>query len=256
MRHFSGRLAAAVLCAFTAAKAEAGPITADAFTVVFDSFNGSTTGTVYNGPLTFVAGQAGFGQAVHFSNSGPFVQYALPWTCCSNTTGTVEFWINPTSAGTVLDGNWLNTTSVPGFGHVLYPSVNPDGTIGGYSYQNQTVGLTSPGPIPFGSWTHFAYTFSPGGSGIYVNGVLVNSTASNLAPVFSSMNWVYLTPWGTSGFTGAIDDLRISNVVRSAAEIQAAASPVPEPATLGLVGLGLVAVAHRVRRRRPADREQ
>ena len=232
--------------------ADAGPITADAFTVVFDNFNGTTSGTVYNGPLTFAPSQPGYGQAANFLNNGTFVQYSLPWTCCSNTSGTVEFWMNPQTPGTIMDGNWLFSPTSPPFGHVLFPEINAAGFVSGYSYQNQTVGLTAPNPVQFGAWTHFAYTFSPSGSGLYLNGVLVNSTGTNLAPWFLSQNWLYLTPWGQSGFSGLIDDLRVSNIVRSAAEIQAAAAPVaavPEPGTLGLLAVGLAVLAMHRRRR-------
>jgi len=83
--------------------------------------------------------------------------------------------------------------------------------------------LTSVTTLQAGIWYYVAFTWSPSGRKLYVNGVLEasNTRSNNLgfATLAKIGSWLSI---GYGYLDGLIDDLRISNRARSDAEIQAA----------------------------------
>lgn len=208
------------------------PAVADANTVLLDHFNGATSGTAFGGP-TYAAGLDGFGSAIALG-PGKYVRYPVTaWHGSgpgsnSATQGTVEMWFKADVVGPLLDFNWYQTTSYPSSGHVLYfggvytpapyylvwnseLSTYPDRLAGS---QNMATGV----------WTHLAVTWGPGASKLYVDGQVIASAAANVYPALVSTFYAYLNFWGTNSFQGLIDELHISRVRRSDAEILAHAA--------------------------------
>ncbi len=215
------------------------PIVPDANTLVLDHFDGTTAGTGY-GTITYGTSVSGQGQAAVFG-AGDFIRY--PWA--SLPQGTIEMWVNPDASSTgfsLLTMNVNNTTSMPGAGYYMHVGLTATNRFVSISTwpAGSATGATS---IPLGAWTHIAMTWSSTSSQIYVNGVADGPASGGLS---TGNGYFYLNYWGTTGFSGMIDELHISNIVRTPAEI--AAHAVPEPAHLPsavLAGLLGMAVAWR-----------
>ncbi len=76
--------------------------------------------------------------------------------------------------------------------------------------------------LAMSEWTHVVHTFEKGASSIYVNGVLdsVNNTTHGLLDIQSPAR-LYIGGWyNRYGFTGDIDEVRLSTVTRSAAWVR------------------------------------
>lgn len=215
-----------------------GEIVPDANTVLLDHFNGSTLGTPYGLPTFEPSFAAILGDAIRVG-AGQFVQYSVPaWYsyCCGLTPGvegTVEAWVRPDALGGILNFNWSGpSTSPPAGGHVLY-GWGPQPPLYGSTFLHQTwnsercclaSSLLGTNPIPTGEWTHLAVSWSPAGSKMYLNGVLEASSSDNVYPAIGGTLWITLNEWGVSGYSGLIDELHISKVQRSDAEVLAHAT--------------------------------
>lgn len=229
----------AALLALSMTPAFATPITAGPNTVIFDNFNGSTTGTP-SGGLSYAASQSGFGLAGQFGPSN-FIQYTLG----SLSQGTIELWIKPDVAPSVtpsalLTVNWSNTATMPASGYILHMGVNgPGGSLQTNAWPGGgAAGLTS--LTSGGIWTHVAASWGASGTRVYINGVLDGSSPAPMNIGFNPVNYVYLNYWGNSNFTGLMDELQISNIQLSDAVIAQHAAPVSAPNTGWLMGIGLL----------------
>jgi hypothetical protein len=71
--------------------------------------------------------------------------------------------------------------------------------------------------LPMSEWTHIAHTYRKGESRVYVNGRLDGVTSTPNAPLsIPTPAKMWIGGWyGTYNFAGDIDEVRISNVVRS-----------------------------------------
>lgn len=118
---------------------------------------------------------------------------------------------------------------------------------------NQTIGGGGAQHIGVGEWHHTAVTFDAttkrytyyldygNANGKTLNGIASDATSVPYDLLFGSPNW----PAGSY-----LDEVRYSNEVLAPSQfLRATKELIPEPATLSLVGLGLLAAAWRRRRR-------
>ncbi len=205
-----------ISAAFGATPAESNPNT-----VILDHFDGTTQGTPFGDPA-YVTSLTGLNKAVNLT-AGTYIQYQLPASL--QQAGTIEAWVNLKSYGaSIINFNWYNTTSYPPAGHVLHFQVGTDGklTTGGWAYNPQDMyGLTSSSAVPLGQWSHVAFSWSQYGSKLYINGALTASSTQPYQP--AGPRYAYLNYWGGSSL-GYVDELQISDVQRTDAEIQADAA--------------------------------
>jgi YD repeat-containing protein len=156
---------------------------------------------------------------------------------------TVEAWIRTTAAGTILSRKGTD----PGQGNGGWLMVlQPDGgvklaTDSGFGYYQV---ISQARPIVDGEWHHVAGVRSGGTLAVYVDGVAVPVTASGNTPTPTNVTNGLRLLAGTADqeqepyrpFTGDLAELRVWNVARSAAQIQAwMAQRLPLPQS-GLVG--------------------
>lgn len=191
------------------------PITADVNSVILDHFDGSNVGESV-GTIGYVPGVSGLAQAIDLSNPGNYVIYSRAVNM--ENAGTIEMWLNPKSYSKgLLNINWNYTKSNPPAGHVFHMSLDSLGKINfstwGYTISN---GFKANTPIPLNAWTHIAITWGDS-TKLYINGKLDMATGLLCRPGIRTQGYFYLPYWGDN--LGFIDELHISKVKRSAAEI-------------------------------------
>ncbi len=120
-------------------------------------------------------------------------------------------WIRPAATGSDILGWGLQESSQKKVVMQLAspPHINMDCWFGGAN-------VTGTASIPNSAWTYVVHTFQSSGPKLYVNGVLDASAGSGTMNIQAS-NRFDIGGWaGTYSFAGDMDEVRISNVVRSA----------------------------------------
>jgi hypothetical protein len=153
-------------------------------------------------------------------------------------TWALEAWVNPTLAGNGTNQDIISKWGVGG--NASYGmQLSPVGRVYvGTHDGNESRGMLGRTPLASGVWQHIAATFENGTLRIYINGVLDTSKAGFAAPMNSTSELAF----GREGiyaaymFGGVMDEVRIWNVVRSAAEIAAARTTRLTGHEAGLVG--------------------
>lgn len=160
---------------------------------------GSTKALSFSGEQGFYYVDAGF---------IPTDNYRVEvWAKTEKLTGQANFFYSsPADSGLVigvLNGNWVA-------GHAMVDWIGADSGIGQ--------------PITSGKWTRLDVERVNGVSTLYIDGVAQAGT-STVAPTNDAHLHLGLQPGGTNFFTGALDELSISQV--------------PEPTTLTMLMLGI-----------------
>jgi VCBS repeat-containing protein len=151
---------------------------------------------------------------------------------------TLEAWINPLASPNtdrmILNKEGEYEMSVFADGSLQYAIALPDNT---WDWHN-TGAIVSDG-----RWAHVAISFDNGLIKTYLDGNLVDTfqqAAGNIGDSYASLNELRIggrtsNPVG-HGFAGTLDDVRVWNVARSQAEIQATMTATLSGAEVGLAG--------------------
>lgn len=129
-----------------------------------------------------------------------------------------------TFSGSYTKEAWINTNILTGFPNIL--TGNASTGTGLYLNAGRLAAghapiftqITDPTPLMAGTWYHAAVTYdaATGIMNLYKNGVLVGTAA---VPAYTETNQQIGTFNGGNYFNGAIDEVRVWNIVRSAADI-------------------------------------
>lgn len=126
-----------------------------------------------------------------------------------------EAWFRPEKAGGTILG-WGNEAAqgksvmqLPGPAHVRMDCYFSGGNI------------EDPRRIPMGEWVHAVHTYEKGTAQLFVNGVAAGPQHGGPDMALKSPAQLWIGGWhGQYSFTGAIDEVRVSSVARSAAWVR------------------------------------
>jgi hypothetical protein len=177
--------------------------------------------TVYALPVVAGSSQPGaFGNSLNFNGINNSVVTTLPSNLDENNkiTTTWEAWIYPTSN----DGNWRMIMSVEDGGWDRFLAMN-----GGKFYLGYGCSGWNPTTIDLNQWQHVAVVYNEAANQIifYKNGVAYNFTIPNGCSHTSNVKFgigCSQQSGPTQFFSGTIDEVRVWNVARTQAQIQAA----------------------------------
>ena len=166
---------------------------------------------------------------------------------------SVEFWINPDSTSNYnqsltagSDSGWGQFRFHTGSSGQVWVGVGSNDSTGRFSASDLGAGT-----VTLNEWQHFVFTLedidgSTGTAKFYKDGVLLASKVINLGTAWTDFRLV----GGGNGLNGEIDDVAIYDFALTADQIgahYAAASIIPEPSSLALLGLGTVFISRRRR---------
>ena len=153
-------------------------------------------------------------ESVYFDGSGYLV---TPWNGYNNISGsyTLEAWVWPsvTQLSTILQ----KRQSANNAGYTLYLSNNKPCV-----RTNSSTYLVSSKAIPNNQWSHIAATYdsSTGIYCLYVNGVFDTSSTFTGTNPTASTDSLYIGNGFNGAFRGYLDEVRIANYAKTAAEIK------------------------------------
>ena len=184
-------------------------------TTVADASGNGHPGTIAN---TTWAASGKYGKALQFNGSNALVTVPDAASLHLSSGMTLEAWVNPST----VDSSWRDVIYKGNDNYYLEATSSsaghPDaGMIAGGSYA-EAYGTD---PLPANSWSYLAETYDGSTLRLYVNGSQVASTA-HTGTIASSTNPLQIGGDSIYGqfFAGLIDEVRVYNVARSAAEIQ------------------------------------
>ncbi len=186
-----------------------------------DSSQYGNAATLYNGATQVIPGR--LGNAINLSAASS--QYANAPNIPQYDTGgalTIENWFRTTTA---QSGKFMVIHDESTYKYGLYLTGNSTGLI---VYVRTASGVTSVGYTKSagyndGLWHYVAATYDKTLSSnrlkLYVDGALVAQTNGYAEDILAGTGGISIGKWGSAYFDGQIDDVRISNVARSAADI-------------------------------------
>jgi autotransporter-associated beta strand protein len=202
-----------------------------------------STSNARNGTIT--GATAGTGQmngAASYTGTNKIATGVALSSFISNTTGTMEAWINASGTAPSVANSYLgqlivgDPASGGGFVGLVRANVGGSDRIWAYNWDGaeKKVGMT----YTAGTWVHMVWVHSGGNLLGYANGALVTSVAAgNTSTVTGTVNiGSNDDTTGTNYFNGLLDEVRLSNVARSAGWIATEYANENSPSTFYSVG--------------------
>lgn len=137
------------------------------------------------------------------------------------TALTVEAWVRPDllpPSGTGIVAKWSSWAAGTGGSYILWQGGT--GKVGwGVITETSTVYLYDTPVLQPGQWYHLVGTYDGSQTELYINGAQAGTPTAITGKIASTNDPCYIGRYTTPYFNGTIDEVRISNVSRSAAWI-------------------------------------
>lgn len=185
--------------------------------------DGALTNFALDGAGSNWSAASGSGKVLDFDGSNDYVN--LSALNFYDGDFTIEGWINAGGSSercifSCHDASELPQTyvSVNSTNQLRFFYRNPPGLSGG-------IDISSPGTVT-GGWYHFAAVYGTDNKvRIYIDGALVATSATSLAPVANGTNTIFRIGYNTSGFpryfNGKMDEFRVWNFAKTEDQIRA-----------------------------------
>ncbi len=197
-------------------------------TTAQDGTNNNNDGTLSNGPTWKAEGDCISGKCISLDGTDDIVTVTNSTAIDLDATGglasgfTVEAWIRPNGAGEGTGGQiffkgtntWLKVTNLTSGLLDLSASVDLATT---------DATLTASAKVTNNQWTHVALSYTDDGDDeitIWVNGVSVGSSTNGVGSLATDTNNFVIGGTTTNNFAGSIDEMKIYNAERSAAQMR------------------------------------
>lgn len=181
--------------------------------------------------------------SIRLNGAERFNYWANDWKPTDNFG--IEAWVKPAALSTTQVIVYAGLPSTSGGIGLMLSNSQVRIHYGGVG----SVTWDAPG-LAVNTWTHLAMVRNSGVTSLYVNGVDVSPatphTATPLAP--TSAFGIGSYQYGGSNFTGNLDNIRLFTFTGGAFQSSDLLVVVPEPASLGLIGLAGVCLIRRARR--------
>jgi len=185
----------------------------------YDSTSNANNGTPYNGVVQGTTAKIDGGDSFDGSDDYVITSQTIPIT--GNQARTLEFWVkvNSIPVHPYVIG-WGNTSVNNEFAIVIYAPTAGSGTWNLWGYGGGCDWNTGVA-VQTGVWQHHVITYDGAVANWYINGNSIGSFTHTYNTLSDYLTVGKLEESGQSYFNGLIDEVRISNVARSAAWIKA-----------------------------------
>jgi glucose/arabinose dehydrogenase/PKD repeat protein len=184
-------------------------------TTTADLSGSGNSGAISNATWTT---QGKFGNALNFNGTSALVTIADSASLRLTSGMTLEAWVNPTA----VTSAWRDVMVKGNDDYYLMAMSKPSSLPAGAATVSGKKRAFGTAPLPINTWTHLATTYDGTAVRLYVNGAQVSSTAAT-GTIATSASALQIGGDSLFGqyFAGSIDEVRVYNVARSAAQIQA-----------------------------------
>ena len=218
-----------------------------------DSSGNGRDGTYMPGVISGVSGGAALigGKSAEFDGTTGFIDLPGSWGGAAMTEMTVEAWVNNSDPITGTFQTILAGHNPNAFAHFSLHSAGNSGV-----YTPGFVSVPIVPATPTDTWRHVVMTAKSGETKVYLDGVQVGATTTTAFDSITASNNVDigLGHVNTRWFKGLMDEVAIYDTAlsqeRVVAHFEAGNTAIPEPSTFVLLGLGLLGLCARGRRRR------
>ncbi len=216
--------------------AQNAPYTSDANTVLLDHFDGSTSANILaytetgeactqepsaTPSYSYISGPSGFNQALMLNppvgqpaGSPSYLEYP-GGELLSVPDGSLEFYVyltayGPSNISLLEQGQYYHSCGGWTFGMF----VSSTGQLSAEAWAAFSMN-SGTAVVPINTWTHVAATWGSTGAKLYINGTLVGSDVNTGSPASGYGSSVMMLLGTHTGYSGCVDELRISNIQRT-----------------------------------------